>query len=180
MQNNNTKVESLPSIEQCRELWDKYEMPENIRAHTRAVARVADLVASQIASQGVAVDLELVNRGALLHDIAKLRGIQGGREVRHTKEGGKIIMQEGLEKRLAEVVGNHGTEDFSFDLPIEDQIVNYADRRVAHDRIVLLEERLRDLLARYPNAARAIAEKRPLYEEFERWHCVGHENFVLK
>jgi putative nucleotidyltransferase with HDIG domain len=160
----------FPSQEQCIALWDKYKMPENIRTHTRAVARVADKVAAVIAAQGVAIDLDLVNRGALLHDIAKLKGIQGGSEVRHTVEGGKIIEQEGLGRRLAEVVRNHGLEEFSFDLPIEDQIVNYADRRVVHDTIVSLEERLADLKARYLGAREIIEQKRPLYEEFERRH----------
>ena len=144
-------------------------MPENIRAHTRSVTRVADAVAAAIAVQGIAVDTELVNRGALLHDIAKLRGIQGGKDVHHTEEGAVIILQEGLASRLADVVGNHGLEKFSFDLPIEDQIVNYADRRVVHATIVPLEERLQDLRTRYPDAVQTIAKKRPLYREFEEW-----------
>lgn len=142
-------------------------MPKNIRAHTLTVTRVADAVALAIARQGVEVDKDLVNRGALLHDIAKLRGIQGGKDMRHTEEGGALVLQEELPARLADVVRHHGTEAFSFDLPIEEQIVNYADRRVVHDTIVSLEERLRDLLARYPRAARTIEEKRPLYSEFE-------------
>ncbi|MBI4360135.1 MAG: HDIG domain-containing protein [Candidatus Jacksonbacteria bacterium] len=163
----------LPTPEQCYALWDKYEMPANIRAHTRAVARVADLVALHIASQGIAVDKELVNRGALLHDIAKLRGIQGGKEVRHTDEGAEIVMLEGFGKRLADIVRRHGTGTFSFNLPIEDQIVNYADRRVLHDKIVSLPERLADLAKRYPGAREIIEESRPLYEEFEKMYNLG-------
>lgn len=142
-------------------------MPENIRAHTRTVARVVDTVATHIIARGLAVDQELVNRGALLHDIAKLRGIQGGKDVHHTDEGAAIVLQEGFGGRLADVVRHHGLDEFSFDLSIEEQIVNYADRRVVHDKIVSLEERLRDLSARYPHAAQTIEEKRPLYQEFE-------------
>lgn len=158
----------LPTISDCYQIWDKYEMPENIRAHTRAVARVADAVASEIARQGVSVDVELVNRGALLHDIAKLRGIQCGKDVHHTDQGAAIVLQEGFSSRLAEVVRLHGLDEFSFDLSIEEQIVNYADRRVVHDRIVSLEERLQDLHVRYSAAARIIEKKRPLYRGFER------------
>lgn len=157
----------LPTLQECYALCGKYEMPENIRAHTRAVARVADAVAAHLASHGIVLDEELVNRGAFLHDIAKFKGIQGGKDVHHTDEGAAIILQEGWGERLAEVVRHHGLEEFSFDLPIEDQIVNYADRRVVHDKIVSLEERLQDLSRRYPHAARVVAEKRPLYLEFE-------------
>ncbi len=170
----------LPSQKQCVALWDKYEMPANIRAHTRVVARVADAVAAHIAGQGVLVDLDLVNRGALLHDIAKLKGIQGGSEVRHTIEGGKIIEQEGFGRRLAEVVRNHGLEEFSFDLPIEDQIVNYADRRVVHEKLVSLDERLADLQVRYPNATRIAQEKRRLYIEFENFYQLVYAQKLVK
>ncbi|HCE87249.1 MAG: hypothetical protein A3C00_02055 [Candidatus Jacksonbacteria bacterium RIFCSPHIGHO2_02_FULL_44_25] len=171
MQSNTERANDLPSIHKCRDLWDKYKMPENIRAHTLSVARFADAVAAHLVAQGIAVDKELVNRGALLHDIAKLRGIQGGKDVHHTDEGAAILGEEGWGGRLAEVVRHHGLEEFSFDLPIEDQIVNYADRRVVHDRIVSLEERLADLSKRYPGALKIIDEKRPLYVEFEeRYH----------
>ena len=167
MQSNTERANDLPSIHKCRDLWDKYKMPENIRAHTLSVARFADAVAAHLTAQGIAVDKELVNRGALLHDIAKLRGIQGGKDVHHTDEGAAILGEEGWGGRLADVVRYHGTEDFSFALPIEDQIVNYADRRVVHDKIVSLEERLADLAKRYPGAREIIEEKRPLYAEFE-------------
>jgi hypothetical protein len=62
-------------------------------------------------------------------------------------------------------------------LPIDDQIVNYADRRVVHEKIVSLEDRLLDLLARYPHNARVIEEKRPLYREFEKRYGLKQVTF---
>ena len=39
---------------------------------------------------------------------------------------------------------------------------------MVHDTIVSLEDRLQDLLSRYPAARAVIEKKRPIYEEFER------------
>ena len=148
-------------------------MPENIQVHTRAVVEVADAVAAAIEKKRHAVNKELVNRGALLHDIAKIISIKKKREVRHTKVGAQIIEQEGFPKKLADIVCNHGLDEFSDALTLEEQIVNYADKRVMHDTIVSLKERMDDLKVRYPAAAEVVEKKLPLYEEFEKKYGIN-------
>jgi len=163
----------LPTKSQCNALWDKYKMPKNIRAHTRQVTKVADKVARHIASKGVDVHLDLVNRGALLHDIAKIISVESKRKISHGKRGAEIVEEEGFAKELGRVIGNHVLREFDFDIPLEDQIVNYADSRVLHQKVVGLQERMDDLEIRYPQDAEYIDEKTELYKEFEEKYNIN-------
>lgn len=158
----------LPSQQQCHALWDQYALPENIRRHTEQVTLVADKVARFIKDQGVEVDLELTNRGGLLHDLGKWPSITQPEARHHGEIGAGFIVENGFDTRLARVVKNHATHLFSFDLPIEDQIVNYADKRVQHDKIVSLDERIIDLKSRYPDHVALTAKMAPMFYEFER------------
>ena len=158
----------LATAQQCFQLWDKYKMPKNIRQHSLQVAKVADAVAQHIKNQGYKVNLDLVNRGALLHDIAKILSIKGKTEYSHGQMGAKIILDEGHGKELANIVLYHILDKFSFNLTLEQQIVGYADRRVNHHKIVSVKERAKYLKQRYPHSQGAIKEKTPLFFEFER------------
>jgi putative nucleotidyltransferase with HDIG domain len=156
----------LPTPEQCYALWDKNEMLPNIRAHTKQVAHVAKRVALRIQEMGVPVDVDLVETGALLHDIAKTITVTG-RGKNHTKLGSDIVLQEGYGKELADVVLYHGLPKFSFQLTLEQQIVNYADKRVKHDAIVSLKNRLDDIRVRYPQEDGSLDAFAPFLYEFE-------------
>jgi uncharacterized protein len=60
------------------------------------------------------------------------------------------IKEDGFE-RVGEVVAQHIrlAEEGNPSAVSEEEIVNYADKRVMHDRIVPLEERFNDLIERY-------------------------------
>lgn len=155
----------LPTQEECKILWDKYGVLPNIREHVTQVARVAGAVAAHIEKHGAPVNRELVNRGALLHDIAKTITLQKGGS--HSKLGREIVLQEGYDERLGNIILKHGLNIFGVGLTLEEQIVNYSDKRVRHEKIVSLHERMGDLKMRYPDSAQAIDAKLPLYREFE-------------
>jgi uncharacterized protein len=59
--------------------------------------------------------------------------------------------------RVGEVVAEHIQLSRKNDLPVitEEEVVNYADKRVRHDRIVSLEERFSDLMDRYGKGQKA-------------------------
>lgn len=155
----------LPTQKECKILWDKYGMLENIREHVTQVARVADAIAAHIEKHGILVNKELVNCGALLHDIAKTITLQKGGS--HSKLGKEIALKEGYDEALGIVILQHDLNIFEPELTIEAQIVNYADKRVKHEKIVSLHERMGDLKMRYPDSTQAIDAKLPLYREFE-------------
>ncbi len=140
----------IPSVQQCFDLMAKYEMLENIRAHSIMVERIASLIARGLREAGDNLSLDLVTAGALMHDIAKTRSLKT--KENHSATGSEICLQNRLDE-LAEIVAQHVVlKNFSKEGPVlEKEIVYYADKRVNHDKIVSLEERLAYLIKQYGN-----------------------------
>jgi len=122
-------------------------MLPNIIAHSEQVMRVALAIADNL-ERDAAVDRSLVTAAALLHDITKTRSLET-RE-RHDETGAALLRELGY-PRVALIVEQHVIfTGFLPDGPVEErEIVYYADKRVMHERIVSLEERVRDLRERY-------------------------------
>jgi putative nucleotidyltransferase with HDIG domain len=129
-------------------------MLENIMTHSLQVCRVAAWISGQLCSRGADVNRELVQAGALLHDITKTRSIDTG-EI-HSQTGSDYMNQLGYPE-VGEIVRQHVQLDVYFEstTPSEAEIVNYSDKRVLHDRIVTLEERMDYILERYGNSSAA-------------------------
>lgn len=145
---NKEKKYPTPSEEKCLEIMQKYEMLPNIREHSIQVRNVSAALVDHLRDD-VPIDRELVLCGALLHDIAKTRTIET-RELRHDLIGGEILRELDLEP-LAVICESHVfLENFQIDGPLEErEIVFYADKRVKHDVVVSLDERVDDLAKRY-------------------------------
>jgi len=109
--------------------------------------RVA-LVITDNLKNGVSINRNLVMAAALLHDITKTRALET-REP-HDQSGGELLRELGF-ARIGEIVKQHVILlDFNPQERLEErEIINYADKRVMHDRIVSLAERLEDLIQRY-------------------------------
>ena len=147
-----------PSLSECDELMARYAMLPNIVAHSRQVMRVALAVADNL-KNGAAVDRDLVMAAALLHDITKTRALESKES--HDRTGGALLRELGF-PCVGEIVEQHVVLS-GFDPQArlsEREIVNYADKRVMHDRIVSLKERLEDLIRRYGATEAAIASIR--------------------
>jgi putative nucleotidyltransferase with HDIG domain len=138
----------IPSIDQCFALMARYEMLENIKAHSIMVEKIASLIARELQKAGESLSIELVTAGALMHDIAKTRSLKT--KENHSALGSEICIENHLNE-LAEVVSEHVVlKSFSKGGPVlEKEIVYYADKRVNHDKIVSLEERLAYLIRQY-------------------------------
>jgi len=135
----------LPSLEEVYELWDRYQMLPNIRRHSMVVRAVALAVCDWLAEAGVEMNRRAVEVGALLHDIAKTPCL--GTDLRHDVEGQKILESLGYHE-LGYLVRKHVYLPPAHPLD-ETMVVNYADKRVNHDRVVSLDERFRYILERY-------------------------------
>ncbi|HOO45639.1 MAG TPA: HDIG domain-containing protein [Deltaproteobacteria bacterium] len=134
----------MPSRKQAIDLIRKKEMPHHIFRHSMAVRKVAVAVACLLKAKGHAIDVRLVDRAAMLHDICKIDSIRNGGD--HALMGEHLLRECGY-PMVADVVGQH-VRLKSFQLN-EAMVVNYADKRVKHDRIVSLSERFIDLMNRY-------------------------------
>jgi uncharacterized protein len=138
----------VPSIVDCHEFMNKYEMLNNIKAHSVVVEKVAGIIARGLMASGETVSLGITSAGALMHDIAKTPCLRTGED--HAALGKTICLENDLAE-IAEIVGQHvrlKNYDHQGDIS-EKEIVYYADKRVNHDVVVSLEERLKYLLLRY-------------------------------
>ena len=126
----------VPDEAQCVAWWDRFEMPEHIRAHSRGVAQVACFVAEAGHRRGLDVDVDTVLASALLHDLAKIYCIKHGGN--HSQLGGAWAMALTGNPLLAQGVIHHVYWPFAVDLErfFTPLAVLYADKRVSHDRIV--------------------------------------------
>lgn len=119
-------------------------MPPHIVRHSMMVRMVAVAVAHAMNGSGHALDLGLVDRAALLHDICKADSIERGGD--HALMG-RVLLEELGYPRIGDIIGQHirlRTLEVN-----EAMVVNYADKRVMHERIVSLERRFLDLMDRY-------------------------------
>jgi putative nucleotidyltransferase with HDIG domain len=138
----------IPSIENCFSLMGTYEMLKNIRAHSVMVAKVAGVIVRGLKGAGVDISIKKTIAGALLHDIGKTSSLNSGED--HAEIGRQICVQNNLEE-IADIVGEHiRLANYSLNGRYsEKEIVFYADKRVNHDKIVSLKERLAYLIERY-------------------------------
>jgi putative nucleotidyltransferase with HDIG domain len=133
----------------------KYGMLENIISHSLEVAKVALFISTELNRKGQRIDLGLVEAASLLHDLTKTECLKTKDD--HAQTGSQQLRRMGYE-RVGDVVAQHiwlGQEGDPSCVS-EEEIVNYADKRVMHDRIVSLEERFSDLKARYGLNAKAM------------------------
>ncbi len=148
---------NIPGIDICIALMDEYAMLPNIRRHSLLVARIAELLSFQLngrITESQAPDHALCINGALLHDIAKTPCLKKGCD--HAATGAEICQQHGYPEIAKIVAGHVILQDFA---PARYQqghfqaqeIVYYADKRVRHDTIVSLAERLEYIIENYGN-----------------------------
>jgi len=138
----------IPTVDTCLQLMEDYRMLDNIKAHSKVVARVAELITVGLTRRsGEALNLDLVISASLLHDIAKTQCLDSRCD--HAKVGGEICRGHGFVE-IADIVEEHVVIKSNGSGRItEKEIVYYADKRVNHDQVVSLHDRLDYILDRY-------------------------------
>ncbi|WP_028585638.1 HDIG domain-containing metalloprotein [Desulfogranum mediterraneum] len=145
----------IPGLAACAALMDHYGMLSNIRRHSLVVAQLADQIITTLLRRGLPAPpggRELIIAGALLHDIAKTPCLKGACD--HARVGAEICAEHGYPE-VAIIVAEHvllkghEPERCSQGRFTAQEIVYYADKRVRHDRVVSLDERLEYILEHY-------------------------------
>ena len=139
---------NIPSSKECYGLIREMGMMDHIVDHSEQVCRVAVCLADRLNHKGIDLNLELIRASALLHDITKTRSFRTREN--HAETGGKFLQERGFSE-VGHVVAQHVKLDtyVASGNPVEAEIVNYADKRVLHDQIVSLRDRLTYILERY-------------------------------
>lgn len=137
-----------PDENDCFRLIHEYGMLPNIIRHSVQVRNVSVAIYRHLNNNSM-ISLDLIIAAALLHDIAKTSSIDN-RDIRHDLAGGEILRNLGYNE-IADIVENHVVfTGFDPDGQVtEKEIIYYADKRVMHDRVVDIETRVKDLVARY-------------------------------
>jgi putative nucleotidyltransferase with HDIG domain len=139
---------NMLSKNECLQLMCDMRMPAHIVAHSIQVYRVATCLTDHFTSKGNHLDGQLIQAAALLHDITKSRSFNTAEN--HALTGGQACADLGYPE-IGDLVRQHvRLDDYSNPKAISEAvIVNYADKRVLHDRIVSLDERMRYIQERY-------------------------------
>jgi putative nucleotidyltransferase with HDIG domain len=150
-------------------------MLEHIVRHSLEVARVALFLSLELNKKGQRIDLGLVEAASLLHDFSKTECLKTKED--HAQTGCRFLKGMGYE-RVGEVVAQHIRLEREGDPSgvSEEEIVNYADKRVMHDRIVPLEERFNDLMERYGKHPSGRETLEQLKREIR---CVENKIFII-
>jgi uncharacterized protein len=138
----------IPTIEQCYEMMERYGMLENIKAHSIMVEKVASFLGMEFKKAGKDVSLSKIAAGALLHDIAKTQSLSTRED--HAARGSEICIANHFEE-IADIVREHVImRSFDSDGDVnEKEVIYYSDKRVNHDKLVSLDERMQHLFMRY-------------------------------
>ena len=131
----------IPTQKECFRLIRKMEMMDHIVDHSVMVSHVSLFLCRSLKKRYPNLNTELVTSAALLHDITKTRSFTTG-EI-HSDTGGQMLSNLGYPE-VGEIIRQHVVlDEYSDQPPVTNQeIVNYSDKRVLHDRIVSLNRRL--------------------------------------
>lgn len=157
----------IPSIKECFEIICRMQMMDHIVLHSIQVCRVATTLVDHIDTGGTLLNRDMVMASALLHDITKTRSFKTREN--HALTGCEFLSGIGYPE-IGRVVGQHVRLDvYAGDgAPAEAEVVNYADKRVLHDKVVPLRERMLYVLNNYGREPEFRPRIRRLWQETER------------
>jgi len=161
--------EKLPSREQVLEYLRSSGCRENVIRHCETVAELAVEIAVACKEKGLNVNLELVEIGALLHDI----GRSNTHSVHHAVVGAEIAKSFGLPESLISIIKRHvgggitpreakklgWPKDIYYPQTLEEKIVAYADKLIEGTRQVSIEKTIRHFSEELPPSAVARIRK---------------------
>lgn len=157
--------------EEAKTLLNEFHTPQHVQDHCYQVARVARFLAGKLSQKGIPIDPEEMEVAGILHDIVRVVDFKtlpptlGNEEdqkfwkkirekyrgMHHAEAAGMVLKGRG-EDRLADIIKRHGYSSIGIDSgpqTWEAKVLYYADKRVAHDDVVSLEERLNEGQKRY-------------------------------
>ena len=171
----------LPSREQALQLLRENHCSTQVIAHCKAVAKVAVETAQACQKKGLKVDVNLVEVGALLHDLGRSRT----HSVSHAVVGAEIAKAKGLPEPVIEIIKRHvgggitnaeakelgWPADNYVPVSLEEKIVSNADKLVGTSKRIPIELTVNRLREEKLNAAAERVQK--IHDEITK--IVGKE-----
>lgn len=143
-------MRKIPDKIQAINLLKFYGCDENLIKHCEAVAKKSVEIAKKISEKGIKVDIDLVEIGALLHDIGRSKthgirhGVEGANILKDYPELARICERHigaGITKEEAVALGLEN-KDY---LPetLEEKIIAHADNLISGYEEVPIEETIK-------------------------------------
>jgi uncharacterized protein len=166
-------VKKLPSREQAIRFLYKSGCSNNVIKHCKSVAKLAVEIAEACKERGLNVDLELVEIGALLHDIGRAKT----HSVHHAVIGAEIAKSFEISEDVVSIIKRHvgggitdqeakklgWPKDIYIPQTLEEKIVSYADKLIEGSRRVPIEKTIEEFSKELP--PQAIERLKKLHEE---------------
>ncbi len=166
----------LPSREQALKLLRQNHCSPRVIAHSSAVSKLALETAETCQRKGLKVDLELVEAGALLHDLGRSKT----HSVNHVIAGAKIAKAQGLPDSVIAIIERHigggitaieakelGWPEANYiPVSLEEKIVSYADKLVETSERVPIELTINRL--RQKNLTEAAERVQRIHDEITK------------
>lgn len=151
----------------------------NVIEHCKEVASLAVEIAEKVKAAGNEIKPELVEVGAILHDLGRCRT----HGIAHAVEGFKLAKTRGIEPEVSEIIKRHiGAgiskeearklglpEDDYFPRSLEEKIVAHADNLVKGTERITIEERIK-LMRKKEVSEKVIQRVKKLAEEVEGFY----------
>ncbi|MBW3003120.1 HD domain-containing protein [Candidatus Woesearchaeota archaeon] len=167
----------IPSRERCFELLKQWHVPDHVIKHILKVNKVAVYLANKFKEKGNDVDVELIDRASLLHDLLRVcnfkaieddkfgqsitdedrriweKTINDYGHMHHGDAAYEVLKHEYPE--VANLVRKHRyrliLDEKNRPRTLNEKIIYYSDKRVKHDQIVSIQERAEDGHKRNPH-----------------------------
>ena len=134
----------LPSREQAIELLRINKCSLQVIRHCVAVADLAVETGKQLEEKGLAIDIDLIEAGALLHDLGRSKN----HTVDHAIIGAQMAQTLGLPQSIIRIIKRHvgagisaneaaklsWPKDIYMPQTIEEKVVCYADKLIDHGK----------------------------------------------
>lgn len=158
----------LPTHKECLAILAEYHVPPHIVSHSKAVAKLAVFLAQRLNENGAAVDVTLLEGACLLHDLLRVHDFKETdynrfehnlpeeekakwqnlrtkyKAISHEDAAYDILREQYLV--LALTIKRHRymtlLDEKEKPQSWEEKLLYYADKRVMHDKIVPLKQRL--------------------------------------
>jgi uncharacterized protein len=165
--------EKLPSSQMALSLLSESGCSKRVIAHCKAVSALAVKFAEACEKKGLDVDVDLVEVGALLHDIGRSKT----HDVNHVIVGVEIAKSLNLPESIVSIIECHVGGGITADeakelgwpvkdyLPttLEEKLVAYADKLIEGSRVVSIERTIEQF-------SRTLGENHPAIDRIIRLH----------
>lgn len=149
-----------PNLCECYAIWEKYQLPENIRRHCQKVKQTTSGLVDQLIDKGQTLNQPVLQAAALLHDLAKT-------EKNHALKGGEILKAMGY-PQVGAIIAVHMDILVEADTAItESEILYLADKLVKNDQLIDLATRKNMVFQVYHDNPQALEKITRRYDNAE-------------